>query len=99
MLVYNEIIYTASVGDSRAILCTTDNLVPLVPYSPRFEDELLTSLKLLRAIQTKNNLFCLQLTKDQKPDDKEEFKRIIDSGGKVRREIDDDGNKIGPYRV
>ena len=32
MLVYNEIIYTASVGDSRAILCTTDNLVPLVPY-------------------------------------------------------------------
>ena len=42
-----------------------------------------------------------QLTKDHKPKDKSEYKRIINSGGVVSRMInlEKDGEEIGPFRV
>ena len=43
-------------------------------------------------------LFPVQLTKDQKPDDPEEYARIIKSGGIVKR-VSEYGKQSGPYRV
>jgi len=42
---------------------------------------------------------AIQLTKDQKPEDPEELMRIIKSGGRVQRTVDENGNRIGPFRV
>ena len=77
MLIYEETIYTASVGDSRAILCTLQELAPLVPYVPKIDNELIAQLKATRSHNYDTTLNCLQLTKDQKPEDAEEFQRII----------------------
>ena len=40
-----------------------------------------------------------QLTRDQKPNDPEEFQRITNAGGRVQRITDENGIKIGPFRV
>ena len=65
-------LYVASVGDSRAILCTEG---------------------------LHNMLNASQLTTDQKPSHSAEYKRIKASGGSVRRFIDENGQKKGPYRI
>lgn len=41
----------------------------------------------------------MQLTKDQKPEDSEEMARLIESGARVKRLVDEEGNRVGPYRV
>lgn len=42
---------------------------------------------------------AVQLTRDQKPEDPEELVRIIKSGGRVQRTVDENGNRVGPFRV
>lgn len=44
-------------------------------------------------------IFCLQLTHEHKPEDKEEAQRIMDAGGRIKRITDTEGNRVGPYRV
>jgi hypothetical protein len=39
------------------------------------------------------------LTRDQKPEDKVEMERIIASGGRVTKAVDEAGNPVGPYKV
>ena len=99
MVVCNQTVFTASVGDSRAILCSTVQQAPLVPYIPRVDDDIILQLKASRPCKLYSDLHALQLTKDQRPDDQEECKRIQESGGRVKRLIDEQGNRIGPYRV
>lgn len=45
------------------------------------------------------SVYALQLTKDQKPEDPEELQRLLSAGARVKRLVDDFGNRIGPYRV
>ena len=99
MVICNKSIYIASVGDSRAILSTTVQLPSIVPFIPRVDNEVATQLKYSRSSQLDYELFFLQLTRDQKPEDQEEYERIKESGGRVKRLIDEEGNRIGPYRV
>ena len=99
MVICNQIVHTASLGDSRAILGTVGHLPPLVPYISCIDSEMVTQLKGKRPCKMYSDVFAHQITKDQRPDDHEEYQRILESGGRVKRLIDDQGNRIGPYRV
>ena len=51
-----------------------------------------------RAIMVKENNKIIPLSIDQKPDDPEESKRIIENGGEISQ-FEEDGEKSGPFRV
>ena len=51
-----------------------------------------------RAILVKGKNVIIPLSIDQKPDDPEESKRIIQNGGEISQ-YEEDGEKSGPYRV
>jgi len=56
-------------------------------------------LKRSRPSRLVQNIFPVQLTKDQKPEDSEELTRLVECGARVKRLVDEDGNRVGPYRV
>ncbi|CAD8178127.1 unnamed protein product [Paramecium octaurelia] len=70
LLITKDIIYSANVGDSRAIMGRFDDGWKVVP-----------------------------LSRDHKPDDPEEKKKILEAGGRVEQQKDLYGNPIGPFRV
>ena len=51
-----------------------------------------------RAIMVKENNQIIPLSIDQKPDDPEETKRIVENGGEISQ-FEEDGEKSGPFRV
>ena len=99
MLIYNLTVYVASVGISRAILSSTKTYSAI--YSSVRSTDLDISVKLRNSRESIriHNLQHLQLTKDQVPEDPDEFNRITQCGGKVKKITNDLGNKIGPFRV
>lgn len=96
---YSNTIYTASLGDCRAILGTKRHIDKLVPFVPIPEEDIIPQLKQKRQCPLDLSLQEVQLTRDLKPEDSEEYKRIIEAGGKIRRFIDVNGNKVGPLRI
>ena len=101
MLVSEEAVHIACVGDSRAVLgTTTPPSVVLAEQPPRGEDkEVLDRLKRRRSVSLDRPMLSVQLTKDQKPEDPEEMERILRMGGVVRRLMDETGRSVGPWRV
>ena len=102
VLYYQNTIYFASVGDSRAVLATTSPPEVLTAHEPpRREDKgILDQIKASRNIaSTDTGLFAIQMTVDQKPEDPIELERILQCGGVVMRLEDETGRKVGPYRV
>lgn len=101
LLLTLDTVYFASVGDSRAILATTsepDSVTHVQP--PRGDDkELMERLKCRRSVSVDKSLTAVQMTKDHKPEDPEEKKRITDMGGIVSRVTDAEGKDVGPWRV
>jgi serine/threonine protein phosphatase PrpC len=92
----------ASVGDSRAVLGSTREIEnpPAFPRPLRGEAKAhIESVQRKRAISMNSPIYQIQLTKDQKPEDPEELVRIFKAGGRVHQLTDEQGNKIGPYRV
>ena len=101
LLINSGVLYCAGVGDSRAVLGTSKP--PTIVYAeqpPRGEDKLLLQeVMRRRSVQVDHPLQAVQLTKDQKPEDPVELDRISNSGGVVKRLMDENGHNIGPWRV
>ena len=83
-------IYSASLGDSRALMSTLSEEAFPVPESPH---------KYCKKISIKRNLRPVPLTTDQKPNHEDEFARIQSAGGSVEQILDSFGRPVGPYRV
>ena len=92
VLVYlNEnFVYSASLGDSRAIIST---LSDVLIETPRLTH------KYYKNIVVRRNLKPVPLTTDQKPNHEDEYARIQRAGGVVEQVTDNFGKPIGPYRV
>ena len=99
LLVVDDTLYSACVGTCRIVLGTNEIREPLFQKIARVENIALAPGKRRRASQLSKKIHYVQLTKDNKPDEDDELARIIECGGRVKRHIDDNGNRIGPYRV
>ncbi len=106
ILVYNNIIYHANLGDSRAVLASIQD-ISYVPkpvekqkaanFNPKAQQDLKSGIR-FRKTQLVPGLNAVQLTRDQKPEDSEELPRLIASGARLER-MSDNGKKYGPLRV
>ena len=101
LLYYRDVVYFSSVGDSRGIIATIsppEECSAIQP--PRGDDRaLLHEIKVRRSVCPDMELNALQMTVDQKPEDPVELERIQRAGGMVMRLEDEDGRRVGPYRV
>lgn len=83
-------IFTASLGDSRAVL---GHLNPVADQAKSRNN------KYFRKIYTDKTFKTFSLTVDQKPEDENEKTRIRNSGGMVEKFTDAFGRYVGPFRV
>lgn len=90
----DEFLHVASVGDSRAVLASIPKAGDVLPVLSNT-----TETKFRRRVVPLRLLIPVQLTVDQKPDSEEEIERIRSAGGVVKRMVDENGNSLGPFRV
>jgi serine/threonine protein phosphatase PrpC len=84
--VISELLHVGSVGDSRAVLGMCGNRDP--EYVPG-----------KRHVEPARALAAMRMTLDQRPNLREELERIKKAGGKVQQLTNDQGARVGPYRV
>lgn len=97
----NSKTYFATLGDSRAILATSNppKMTPM-PYNGPFHiNPVLVEVKQRRNSVLNKYITSVQLTFDQKPDLPEELARITQFGGRVEQIKSTQGHGIGPFRV
>ncbi|CAG9325528.1 unnamed protein product [Blepharisma stoltei] len=87
-------LYSASVGNSRAVLASF----------PKENEEVQQGIKnnknkYKRTIEPSRVLKEMAITVDQKPNHQEEYERIIQAGGKIQQLADSQGKTSGPYRI
>jgi serine/threonine protein phosphatase PrpC len=91
-------IHVGSVGDSRAVLGTSTGLSEGSERSMSHVKPP-TRLTYKRKIDDLARIAAIPLTTDQKPNHEGELDRILEAGGKVARLMDENGKRVGPYRV
>jgi serine/threonine protein phosphatase PrpC len=90
-------IHVGSVGDSRAVLGTSSG----APLETKVSSSSTTTNFncYRRLIENVPHISAIPLSTDHKPNHEGEMERILQAGGKVARLMDENGNRVGPYRV
>jgi serine/threonine protein phosphatase PrpC len=83
VLIQGKTLWCANVGDSRSIVAR----------------QLSEGSKPSAARQVGRHWMCIALSRDHKPDDKDESTRILRAGGRIEAYQDEEGNPLGPARV
>lgn len=92
-------IHVGSVGDSRCILGTATSQEVRQQFNQPKPDTSSNFNAFNREIEDAPNIAAVPLSTDQKPNHEGEMERILQAGGKVARLMDENGNRVGPYRV
>lgn len=100
-LVHNNILYTANIGNSRAVLGTYDPSMSNASRPVTFSEEkyFLREIAKRRSSILEKEPIPYQLTVDHTTNNKEEFLRILKSGGRLQQNSDKYGNRYGPYYI
>jgi serine/threonine protein phosphatase PrpC len=85
LLIITDVIHIGSVGDSKAILAMIGSDPDYTPQK--------------RIVDPGRSIVPLKLAVEQRPNIREELERIKKAGGKVQQLTNDQGIKVGPYRV
>jgi len=83
VLIIEKTLWCANVGDSRSIIAR----------------QLTEGSKSSTNRQVGRHWMCIALSRDHKPDDKDESTRILREGGRIEAYQDEEGNPLGPARV
>ena len=83
VFIHDKTLWCANVGDSRSIIARQLN----------------EGSKGAATRQVGRHWMCIALSRDHKPDDKDESARILREGGRIEAYQDEEGNPLGPARV
>ena len=86
-------------GDIDCFLSGSTCVAVLVTASQLFCASAGDSRAVLVSGEYKELSNCVQLTTDQKPNNRNEYQRIVAAGGEVRRYTNEGGLKRGPFRI
>lgn len=93
-------IFSCNIGDSRAVLGTgTSPGVNSITRSHLLSNQEFSKAKFVRSQNYSRYLMPHQLSKDHKPNDPEESRRVCEMGGKVDRNYNSSGIAVGPFRI
>lgn len=85
LMVITDVIHIGSVGDSKSVLAMIGSNPEPTPKK--------------RSVDPGRSIVPLKLSVEQRPNNREELDRIKKAGGKVQQLTNEQGFKIGPYRV
>ena len=93
-------IFSCNIGDSRAVLGTgTSPGANSISRSHLLSNQEFSKAKFARIQNYSRYLLPHQLSKDHKPNDPEESRRVCEMGGKVDRNYNSSGMAVGPFRI
>lgn len=106
LLIIGNKLYWANTGDSRWILIRIPKLSQLKLQHSKQQPHSYTDLLPHKSVLIESGeevkelqITVLELSRDHKPDDKDEKERILLNGGEVQPYRDKKGEQLGPMRV
>lgn len=100
-LVHKNSLYVVNIGNARAILGTYEQVISKDKRSITFSEDkyFLREISKRRLKELDKEPVAYQMTVDHTTDNKDEFLRILKSGGRLQQHSDKYGNRYGPYYI
>ncbi|CAI2359381.1 unnamed protein product [Moneuplotes crassus] len=99
LLIIGKRIYCGNVGDSRCILIRIPNLKDQATHKEQNPYSNSNSMEESGEEVKELQITVLELSRDHKPENKDEKERIESNGGEIQPYLNDKGKQVGPMRV